>query len=136
MNTLLKIVSIIISTCLLPQMAMTQEYQQRTLIKSFQIEQQYQLLLDYPGQVEIVYWDKPNMQIRMHINYSGDKVEFKSLLRSGHYQAKKNTKNQEYHIKFPGIEEHNNYEEISLTIFVPQGMDIIRERLDLATLSF
>lgn len=107
---------------------------QKTLLKTFNISNSEQVVLDINGVVNVEKWSNPTVRIQMEITYKNANVHvMKHLITKGRYNFKSEVTPDGYAISIPEISKAVQIskdgkmleETITYTVFVPENVSFI-----------
>jgi hypothetical protein len=107
---------------------------EKTLLKTFNISNSEQVVLDIDGVVNVEKWSNPTVRIQMEITYKNANVHvMKYLITKGRYNFKSEVTADGYSISIPEIgkpvqisKDGKMLEEtITYTVFVPENVSVI-----------
>jgi len=107
---------------------------QKTLLKTFNINNSEQVVLDINGVVNVEKWSNPTVRVQMEITYSNANIHvMKYLITKGRYNLKSEITADGYEISVPEVGESVQIskdgkileETISYTIYIPENVSVI-----------
>lgn len=111
---------------------------EKTFVRSFNIQDSQEVIIDIEAPVSVESWSQKIMRIQMNVGLErGSESMLRSLVQAGRYNLKGELANGQYVVKAPGLEREVRVngqtlpENVSLTVFVPEGVHI--ELLDSAS---
>ncbi|MAT53450.1 MAG: hypothetical protein CMN32_03140 [Saprospirales bacterium] len=110
---------------------------EKTLVKSFRLDNISQINLGIGSDVEVKQWNEPHLRILMTIKLdNGNEYLLKSLIANGRYNLKGTVENGIFSIFAPELvkeikfkDGQKLYEVISLEVYVPEGVQVQLEEL-------
>ena len=115
---------------------------QKTLLKTFNISNSEQVVLDINGVVNVEKWSNPTVRVQMEITYSNANVHvMKYLITKGRYNFKSEITADGYEISIPEIGKPVQIskdgkileETISYTVYVPENVSVIVSEMSQAS---
>lgn len=104
---------------------------EKTLVKSFNIDGEQEVILDLPGEVEVKHWNNKVMRVQMTISLGNGSVPMlKSLISAGRYNLDTKTDESNYTVYAPNIAREIKLrgeplkEKIAYTVFSPEHVTI------------
>lgn len=127
MNKILSTTTIFLLTAVLA----TGQTVEKTLVKSFNLEELQNVTIDLPGSVEVKTWESPTMRIQLTISLPNSNVALlKTLVQYGRYNLLASRENDAVKIFAPGLKKpvkvgtSNLDERLSFMVFAPEGVQI------------
>ncbi len=104
---------------------------EKTLVKSFNIDNVQEVTLDLDGSVEVKHWNNRLMRVQMTVALENGSVHMlKSLVTAGRYNLVSNEDGEEYTILAPNLAREIKLrgeplqEKVAYTIFAPENVSI------------
>lgn len=125
-----KIKTAILSFLFLSSAAFGQQAE-KTLVKSFNVDNEQQVTLDLPGQVEVKHWNNKVMRVQMTITLENGSVPMlKSLITAGRYNLTSEMIEGNYTILAPNFAREIKLrgaplkEKVSYIVYSPENVHI------------
>ena len=123
-----KFTSLFTALILVSSVAQAQETE-TTFVKSFNLQNNNEVVLDLEGDVSVEEWNNSIMRIQMTVTLeNGSSSMLKSLVQTGRYNLKSIEKEDFLKVYAPGLQREmrvkgkNLIEKISYTIYAPSGV--------------
>lgn len=105
---------------------------EKTLVKSFNLNGQSTIFLDFDGDVKVTTWNEPQMRIQMTITLqNGNDNMLKSLVTAGRYNLNTKDEKGQLSIVAPGLERQIKLgngqmlgELVSFQVFAPKNVEV------------
>lgn len=104
---------------------------EKTLVKSFNVDQTSEVTLDLKGEVEVQHWNSKLVRVQMTIAlHNGSIPMLKSLITAGRYNLLSTTEDDSYTIHAPNMNREIKLkgeplqEKIVYTVFAPENVSI------------
>lgn len=104
---------------------------EKTLVKSFNIDGEQEVILDLPGEVEVKHWNNKVMRVQMTISLNNGSVPMlKSLISAGRYNLDAKTADDEFVVYAPNMAREIKLrgeplkEKIAYTVLSPENVTV------------
>lgn len=105
---------------------------EKTLVKSFRLDEISQISFDFKGEIQVKTWNEPILRILMNIRLdNSNEYLLKSLVANGRYNLTGTVENGIFSIFAPALNKEIKFRDgnflheiISLEVYVPKGVEI------------
>ena len=117
---------------LLSTVSIAQQASERTLVKSFNLQGNETVVLDFEGAVEVQTWSNSTVRVQMNIKVNNRPDSFlKSMITAGRYNLDAMEGDQGITISAPGMERKVKLrgaelqESLSYLVFAPEHVQVV-----------
>lgn len=116
---------------------------EKTLVKSFRLDDISQVKFGLNAGVEVKHWNEPHLRILMTIKLeNGNEYLLKSLVANGRYNLKGTVENGIFSIFAPSMAREIKFKDgqklheiISIEVYIPEGVEVQVEELAYESIS-